>query len=412
MINNTGNILLFGLQETGKTSFLAALWYMLNQKNVPCDLSVEKLDGESKYLNEIRDAWLEYKPVPRNPTDSEKLVSMLLKDNKTARSLSLTVPDLSGESFKLQWTNRQISIGYDKLLRQVNGSILFIHPQKIKQQQTIDDIQELVEYAQTKQPALVGTPPSQTQNEPSKWNIEEAPTQVQLVELLQIISSRDYFQGPLKLAIVISAFDLVSQLSPDQYVSRELPLLRQFLAANEASFEFRFYGISAQGGNYASPLLLDNMLKDLPTFSKHLSAKGDPVSGWIWEKLNPDIQTALQEPTVPSATLKPLVHSLNEVISSADFYDDSRFSGFQLRTETERLLRQVKLSDRKMRTHLTSLNRMLMEDAYPNYVSKDWQFQSDYEQLRKARPWDRIQMTGPDIQDVHDITAPIKWLTH
>jgi len=84
MKNLTNNhVLLIGLPNTGKTSFLAALWYMVGQSSVSCGLSLEKLDGESQYLNQIRDAWSEYRPVPRNKADSEKSVSMWLKNRET-----------------------------------------------------------------------------------------------------------------------------------------------------------------------------------------------------------------------------------------------------------------------------------------------------------------------------------------
>ncbi len=53
------HILLMGLQSTGKTSFLAALWYMVDQQEVPCALTVQSLQGDRTYLNAICKAWTE-----------------------------------------------------------------------------------------------------------------------------------------------------------------------------------------------------------------------------------------------------------------------------------------------------------------------------------------------------------------
>lgn len=89
-------ILLIGLPNTGKTSFLAALWFMVNQSTVKCRLTLEKLFGDSKYLNEICEAWLEYRPVKRNQLDSVKLVAMTLKNRENDRLVRLSIPDLSG----------------------------------------------------------------------------------------------------------------------------------------------------------------------------------------------------------------------------------------------------------------------------------------------------------------------------
>ena len=86
--------LLIGLPSTGKTSFLAALWYMVGQSSVPCGLTLERLDGSSQYLNQIRDAWSKYKPVPRNKADSLNSVSMLLKSRATGQVARSAFPDL------------------------------------------------------------------------------------------------------------------------------------------------------------------------------------------------------------------------------------------------------------------------------------------------------------------------------
>src|SRR5579863_882351 len=122
MKNN--RFLLVGLPNTGKTSFLAALWYMVSQSSVDCGLTLHKLEGDIQYLNQIRDAWLQYKPVPRNKADSEKIVSMSLRNRETSEVARLSFPDLSGEAFRSQWTHRQLATAYDKSLREATGGML------------------------------------------------------------------------------------------------------------------------------------------------------------------------------------------------------------------------------------------------------------------------------------------------
>src|SRR6185295_3514907 len=97
-----------------------------------------------------------------------------------------------------------------------------------------------------------GTPVQSFTGKPNTWNAEKSPTQVQLIELLQVIGSRETFKAPFRLAFVVSAFDLAagSGLSPAELVERELPMLMQFLDANGHMFECNYYGISAQGGEY------------------------------------------------------------------------------------------------------------------------------------------------------------------
>jgi hypothetical protein len=239
-----------GLPATGKTSFLAALWYLVQHSQVFTHLRIEKLEGNSRYLNEISQAWAGYEPVPHTSIDSEKVVSMLLRDTQSQESVKLSFPDLSGESFSLQWTTRQFTVGYDKILQNASGGILFVSPLNYRKPVRIDMANPLVK-------AMVGgeekeEPPQDPSAPPMPWNPERSPTQVELVELLQFISIRDHFKPPFRLALVVSAWDQVVKLgeSPSQWLTNTFPLLCQFLESNKDSFETVVYGVSAQGGEY------------------------------------------------------------------------------------------------------------------------------------------------------------------
>jgi hypothetical protein len=250
-MTTTKNIVLMGLPATGKTSFLAALWYLVQHSQVASSLRLEKLEGDSKYLNHISKAWAAYEPVPHTRIDSETVVSMLLKDVHTNQTLKLSFPDLSGESFTLQWTMRQFTQGYDTFLRGASGAILFVGPLQYMKPIRIDQANPLIEEilsGQQKQEPL------QDRSDPIKpWNPERTPTQVQLVDLLQFILGRDYFAAPFRLAVVISAWDKPSQLnmSPVEWLAKEFPLFHQFLSSNQKAFDTAIYGLSAQGGDYS-----------------------------------------------------------------------------------------------------------------------------------------------------------------
>ena len=101
-----------------------------------------------------------------------------------------------------------------------------------------------------------GEPEStQTATEPREWSSDLTPTQVQLVELLQFVAFLRSTPEPLRIAVVVSAWDLVrDQIPPISWLESHLPLLFQFLVANSDAAPFRAYGISAIGGD---------LLKDL-----------------------------------------------------------------------------------------------------------------------------------------------------
>ena len=131
------HIVLIGLPATGKTSFLAALWYLVQHSQVPSALRLYKSDGRSKYLHQSPRHGRDMNRFLHTRIDSKTPVSSATKDAQTGQTLTLSFPDLSGESFTLQWTS-QFTQGYDNFLRQASGGILFISPLKYAKPIRID----------------------------------------------------------------------------------------------------------------------------------------------------------------------------------------------------------------------------------------------------------------------------------
>ncbi len=234
---------IMGLPSAGKTTFLAALWYFLiHGKNV--SLKNDKLIGDQAYLAEISNKWADVNALDRTQRSSEKLnLSLQLKTNNGS-VVMINFPDLSGESFQNQWGEREISKEHAEIAKEATGAILFIHPGKIIEENLLSSLDPSLLSDQT------GT--SDSVNDIIKWDYRDAPTQVQLVELLQFSSYiRDL--RPLHLVLVISAWDLIqngegSPIKPDKWLKKRLPLLWQYIKANKELFNMTCYGISAQGG--------------------------------------------------------------------------------------------------------------------------------------------------------------------
>jgi hypothetical protein len=246
--------LIIGLPESGKTTLLAALWYLLNSDEHATTLRVAHIRGDRVHLNRIRDSWLQCRPVERTTVTSERSVSLHLRDGEFGNEFELSLPDLAGESFLAQWRDRKWTKDYDDLVVQSIGVLLTFHPASINEGPTIDDAARLV--GELEETDKVDEKESQkesqtTKNSSEDWDPDKAPTQVQLVDLLQLINERRAGE-PLRLAVVISAWDLVAasgSWTPRDWLRRRLPLLDQFLRANAEQFEWRVYGVSAQGGD-------------------------------------------------------------------------------------------------------------------------------------------------------------------
>jgi len=396
-------LMMVGLPSSGKTTYLAAFWFMVDQSTTECCLTVDKLEGERKYLNQIRDAWLEYKPVPRNLVDSQKMVTMQLKTSGNGNKVILKIPDLSGEMYRQQWSKRQLTNGYNDFLKESQGALLFIGPDVVKAHRIdmLDEISVMVPEAAN---PVGGTP--------KNWDIEQAPTQIQLIEILQAIASRDYVQPGYKLAIIISAYDLHvgTYPHPEDFVTKELPMLDQFLKSNANIFQVMAFGISAQGGVYASPMLSPEMLKHFKEFVNVLTNPSNDVQTWVSKGISQETLEAIQNSPGSDLAVELVVKDLNEILGKKDFYDELRFKSIILNPETKSLTDEFFEKEAQDSTELKILNRKLLECVFPKYISTQWEHRKEHAKLVKLPASQRVAVYGMTVKNKHDITEPVQWL--
>jgi len=260
--------LLIGLPATGKTTFLAALWHVVDSEEIPGSLRLKTLDGDCTYPNKIRNDWLSCRPFGRTTITPEQFVSMQLTEPATGRTAEVFFPDMSGESFHLQWKDRSWTKVYDTLVRNAMGVLLFVHPKQVVEPMRIDFADPLAEEL-----GAVKNSDSAAQDEGVTWDAALTPTQVQLVELLQFLLLRVAERTPFRVAMVVSAWDLVCQegRSPEEWLARRLPLLDQYLKGNPELFTTRVYGVSAQGGDLQQDI---DLLREKHRHSERITIVG------------------------------------------------------------------------------------------------------------------------------------------
>lgn len=236
------SISICGFPESGKTSYLAALWHLITTGAEPTALRFDSLrNGDATHLNTIATRWRKGLKQIRTETPSNKLVSMNLK-NTAGDVLRLTLPDLSGESYRDMFELRECDPLVASFLEGSQGMLLLIHADNIKSPLMVTTVA-----AQTQ--ALGASLPS---GQEVKWEARLAPTQIQLVELLQLLRQAPLNVDFKRIAIVFSAWDKVEDegRSPDLFLEERLPLLKQYLDSAADSWECKIYGVSAQGGDY------------------------------------------------------------------------------------------------------------------------------------------------------------------
>ena len=260
------SVVVMGLPGSGKTTFLAALWHLVSEKEVPSKLTYVSLQtGNIEHLHNIATLWRAAKKQERTAQGGDKLVSMILKAEGGDQQ-TVTFPDVAGEAFLQMWGLRECDETVAGWLKEP-GVLLFVHADKVKVPKWVVDEKLLME-------DLGLTPEGEN---PVEWSPNVSPTQVQLVDLLQSMQSGALDVGPRRLAIILSAWDKVAcrGLSPEEYLGKRMPLLNQFLKHGlEPSWEIRIYGVSAQGGDYddgKTPLPDANRLRDIDVPSERIS---------------------------------------------------------------------------------------------------------------------------------------------
>lgn len=232
---------IIGLPGSGKTTFLAALWHLIDAGEVSSKFILDKLVGDHTHLNAIVAAWRRCEEVERTSMAAEARVSIHVKEVSSGNTAVLHFPDLSGESFELQLSSRSCSLEYVESFEGGGGVLLFVTADKPSEGMSIIDAAPLVR----------GEAVAENIEDHVEWSHQLVSSQVSLVELLQFLQVPHFPRETRRVAVIVSAWDAIQnpQLEPVQWLERELPFLYQYLISNPECFDFQVYGVSAQGGD-------------------------------------------------------------------------------------------------------------------------------------------------------------------
>jgi hypothetical protein len=244
---------MIGMHDTGKSTFIGALYHVVESGQVEDSLQLVDLGENRGYLVETRDQWLGCRDFERTKLGEEQILTMRLRDSDTGQITELVLPDVSGETFRDQWEERRSTKVFDDLARQADAVLLFIHPNTVKEPVRINKNKEV---AAVLEEDGEQTPPPESQSTDEQnlarvdWHPKFASTQVQLIEVLQFLFREPNTYPLSRVAVIASAWDLIKDDydSPTAWLSKRLPMLYQFLQANSDRVPFKVFGVSAQGG--------------------------------------------------------------------------------------------------------------------------------------------------------------------
>jgi len=120
------DFVIMGLPASGKTTFLAALWHLVEAEETDCRLRLDRYEGNYVYLNQIAEAWRTFRKVPRTSQVGDVDVTIHLVDRITDARAAAFFPDLAGETFDAQVTARQCRPEFVEAVSGDDGILFFI----------------------------------------------------------------------------------------------------------------------------------------------------------------------------------------------------------------------------------------------------------------------------------------------
>jgi hypothetical protein len=271
-----------GLPSSGKTTFLAALWHMVREQGSVTALSFDGLShGNYEHLNALAKQWRSGKIQQRTQVSGAKNVTMRLKD-ADGKKVEVSFPDLPGEDFARMWERRELDKSMLGTLT-APALVLLVNGDTIRMPAWVVERMSIAKKA--------GLVPSNV--ELQEWSADLAPTQVKIVDLLQMLMSGDLNIGERRLALLISAWDKVEgeEQTPAEILASKLPLLNQYLRSGRDPWTWYVWGLSAQGGVYEDPEKQESFaetdrLRDLERASDRIKVvDGNVVSSDITKPL-------------------------------------------------------------------------------------------------------------------------------
>lgn len=274
MINK--NVLFAGLPQTGKTSYMAALWYYIFNSYANQEYTVSTLANEEReYLNTRSNEWASCEPVLRTSQGVIEHVSISMKKEATGEIFKLSIPDISGEAFRRQFSTREWGLEFEDIINDTSGILLFIDPMDER------NMPKLIYQNNIHYKFFGENPP--TPEDKESWSPDNVPNQVKLADFLQAI---DYHRPGMisAVSVIISFWDLVEKTmapkDPKEWCKVNLPLLYQYLEANDTLFKTKYFGVSAQGGNYEDEAE-KNSLFTIPELDRIIIVEGREKSNNI-----------------------------------------------------------------------------------------------------------------------------------
>lgn len=229
------NILIAGLPNAGKTTYIAALNGAI-QTGGDFSLSYAGKTSELQYVNKVTRQWLEGKVVDHSTDDEPKYINWPLK-NRNEDVINITIPDMKGEMYQ-DIINNDFNEGLAEFCKGASGIFFFIND--IVKPVLKDHVRNIVS---TDDDANV----NQQEGGVISLSIEKVNDVVKAILVLKYLRN---LIGDVRIAVAVSSWDMIESTYPsiEEYMKSECSALYNYVRYHFK--DYKFYGVSAQGLKY------------------------------------------------------------------------------------------------------------------------------------------------------------------
>ena len=235
--------LIAGLPDAGKSTYLGALWYVINNDNkrsgYALKASENNLPENVEQLSALSQKWMKVEDMERTSLDVPSNISFNLTPRSGGEDITLNVPDFKGESIRQVITYNQPK-EFDEWLESSDTLLYLVS--EVRPDRFADDY-ELDEDEQEagNQQAQAGSMPD--------FDIKKMQQCAQNMLILRYLATHKHFS---KVVFCLTAWDKVEAeqtgQTPEDYLREESPAFYNFIRYHFP--QSTFFGLSAQGAEY------------------------------------------------------------------------------------------------------------------------------------------------------------------
>lgn len=254
----SASVVVLGGPDSGKSNYVARLWTALREKKGELVEAVQPTDID--FVLEAAEHLFQGQFIHRSEqTEDRRDFEVTVGSRSNGAQARIVVPDISGELWWRAVNDLDVSPDLLADMRAASGALLFLREGSDQNVQPLDWITAKKYLSKLKVAGDKGPP-----------------TQVMLCELIRFLEltlARRPDGGKPRLAVVVSAWDLVGVdvfgRGPISYLEKEYPMLAGRIE-DLSTLDVQVFGLSVVGGNL-----------DEASFKQTFLEKGIDGQGWV-----------------------------------------------------------------------------------------------------------------------------------